>query len=49
MVYNDIDLESIINDLQISFNDWEYATIECEVGRYIAHPDGSYEEYVEHE
>ena len=45
VVYNDIDIESIVNDLQISFNDWEYASIECEMGTYMALPNGWYEEY----
>ena len=44
VVYNDIDLESIANDLCISFDDWKYASIECEAGTFIAHPDGSVDE-----
>ena len=47
VVYNDIDLESIINDLQISFDDWTYASVESEVGTYIVHPDGTVDEYNE--
>lgn len=47
VVYNDIDLESIVNDLQISYDDWKYACVECEIGKYIVHPDGDTCEYVE--
>lgn len=49
VVYNDIDLESIVNDLQISFDNWMYASIECEGETYIAYPDGLYELYELHE
>nr|DAF65838.1 MAG TPA: hypothetical protein [Caudoviricetes sp.] len=49
LVYNNIDIESIINDLQISFGDWGYASIECEAGTYMALPNGWYEEYEKYE
>lgn len=48
VVYNDIDLESIVNDLQISYHDWTYASVESEAGTYIVHPDGDMCEYVEY-
>lgn len=44
IVYNDIDIESIINDIDITYKgDWDYASLEYEgYGTYIAHPDGTY-------
>lgn len=42
VVYNDIDMETIVNDLCISFHNWEYASIEYEGGLCIAYPDGTY-------
>lgn len=42
VVYNDIDMATIVDDLCISFDDWTYASIEYEGGYCIAHPDGDY-------
>ena len=46
ITYNNIDIESIINDIDITCKGvWDYASIECDegYGTYIAHPDGTYE------
>lgn len=45
VVYNNIDIESIINDIDITWKgEWDYATLEYEgYGTFIAHPDGTYE------
>lgn len=45
IVYNNIDIDSIINDIGITCKGWEYASIECDegYGTFIAHPDGTYE------
>lgn len=45
IVYNGIDIESIINDIDITYKGWDYASIEYDGGTvYIAHTDGTYEE-----
>lgn len=49
IVYNNIDIETIIGDVDITYKGWDYARIEYEggYGMYIAHSDGNYEECVE--
>lgn len=45
IVYNDIDIESIINDIDITYKGgWDYASLEYDegYGTYIAHSDGTY-------
>ena len=47
IVYNNIDIECIINDIDITCKGgWDYASLEYDEGvTYIAHADGSYELY----
>lgn len=41
IAYNDIDIDTIVYDLQITFNDWDYAYIEWEGGCCLAFPNGN--------
>ena len=43
VVYNDIDIDTIVDDLCITCENWEYASIYYEGGTCIAHPNGDYE------
>lgn len=45
IVYNNIDIESIINDIDITYKGvWDYASLEYDegYGTYIAQSDGTY-------